>query len=61
MALAASHVAAGALVVARQKAIVAQLKAMRVDSAPAERTLDLFISTQRIFEEHWASLMRDTR
>jgi hypothetical protein len=52
LAIAANHVAHGRAIVAQQRERVARLKAMGTRTREHERTLDVFISTLQILEEH---------
>lgn len=52
LVLAAQHVAAGRLIVARQRALIAKMRAAGHRTLEHERTLTIFISTLTIFEDH---------
>jgi hypothetical protein len=52
LATAARHVASGRLIVARQKARMAKLKAEGHATLDHEQTLQVFESTLRLFEDH---------
>jgi hypothetical protein len=52
LAAAARHVAEGRRIVARQREIIARLAAQGSCTGDYERTLDIFVSSLRIFEEH---------
>jgi hypothetical protein len=57
--MAQRHVLTGARIIDRQRLIVASLKARGVDTRSAERTLQLFETSQAIFEEHLAVVLHD--
>ncbi len=61
LALAAQHVAAGKLIVARQLALIARLRAAGHTTLDHERTLATFINTLTIFEDHERELRRADR
>jgi hypothetical protein len=52
LATAVRHVAEGRLIVARQREIIARLRSQGSCTGDYERTLDIFVSSLRIFEEH---------
>jgi hypothetical protein len=52
LATAARHVAQGRIIVAQQRERVARLKARGSSTREHERTLDIFLSTLEILEEH---------
>jgi hypothetical protein len=52
LATAARHVAQGRIIVAQQRERVDRLKAIGSRTREHERTLDVFISTLQILEEH---------
>ena len=56
LALAARHVAAARLIVAQQHARIARLKARGSCTRDFERTLNVFIGTLQIFEQHERAL-----
>jgi hypothetical protein len=56
LATAARHVAEGRLVVARQRERIARLAAQGSCTGDYERTLDIFVSSLQIFENHERAL-----
>jgi hypothetical protein len=52
LATAERHVAEGRLIVARQREIIARLRSQGSCTGDYERTLDIFVNSLRIFEEH---------
>jgi hypothetical protein len=56
LAVAARHVAQGRVIVARQRERIARLKAQGSSTRDHELTLDLFVSTLQILEEHERAL-----
>ena len=56
--LAARHVAEGRLIVAQQHERIARLKARGSCTRDFERTLNVFIGTLQIFEEHERALRK---
>lgn len=57
LAVAARHVAQGRAIVARQRERIARLKAKGACTASYERTLELFVATLEILEEHEHTLI----
>jgi hypothetical protein len=57
--LISSHVASGARLMARQKQIVAELKAKGVDIDEAERTLATLSACLRVFEKQWLAILNE--
>ena len=55
--LISSHVASGAALMAREKQIIAELKASGIDSTEAERTLAKLSSCLRVFEKQWLAIL----
>ena len=60
LALAASHVARGQIIVAGQQERIARLKALGCSTVGHEQTLTVFLSTLEIFEDHERTLREDT-
>ena len=56
--LISSHVATGARLMARQKQIIAELKAKGVDAREAERTLAQVSACLRTIENEWLALWK---
>jgi hypothetical protein len=56
--LISSHVASGAALMAREKQIIAELKARGIDSTEAERTLAQLSSCLRVFEKQWLAILK---
>jgi hypothetical protein len=52
LAAAARHVAEGRLIVARQRERIARLRAQGSCTGDYERTLDIFVNSLQIFEDH---------
>jgi hypothetical protein len=52
LVLAGRHVCEGRLIVARQKQLIARLKAAGRPTLNAEQTLQVFVTTLAIFEDH---------
>lgn len=61
LAVAARHVAQGRVIVARQRERIARLTARGACTANYERTLDLFVTTLQILEEHERTLLARRR
>jgi hypothetical protein len=59
LALAASHVARGQIIVAGQQERIARLKALGCSTLDHEQTLNVFLGTLQIFVEHERTLRRD--
>lgn len=58
LALAASHVARGQVIVAGQQERIARLKALGCSTLDHEQTLNVFFSTLQIFVEHERTLRK---
>ena len=56
--LISSHVASGARLMARQKQIIAELKAKGADIDDAERTLAQLSACLRTFENQWLAILK---
>ena len=56
LAVAARHVAEGRMIVAQQRERIARLNAQGVWTGNYDRTLDVFLSTLQILEEHERAL-----
>jgi hypothetical protein len=56
LAVAARHVAQGRMIVARQRERIARLKAQGLSTLDHEQTLDVFVSTLQILEQHERAL-----
>jgi hypothetical protein len=56
-----SHVASGARLIAREKQIIAELKARGVDASEAERTLAMLSDCLRVFEKQWLKLFKEQK
>lgn len=52
LAVAARHVAQGRIIVAQQRERIVRLQALGLSTRSHERTLEIFISTLEILEEH---------
>jgi hypothetical protein len=59
--LISSHVATGARLMARQKQIIAELKAKGVDAREAERTLAQVSACLKTIENEWLALWKKHR
>ena len=53
-----SHVASGARLMAREKQIIAELRARGVDASEAERTLAMLSACLRVFEDQWLAILK---
>src|SRR5262249_22525236 len=56
---AARHAMDGALIVARQKRLIAELRMDGHDTVYAEELLTTFLTSQAIFEDHWLALVKE--
>ena len=56
--LISSHVS-GARLMARQKQIIAELKAKGADIDEAERTLAMLSACMRVFEKRWLAILKE--
>ena len=56
--LISSHVASGGRLMARQKQIIAELKASGVDAREAQRTMQMLSACLRVFENQWLTILR---
>jgi hypothetical protein len=52
LALARQHVARGKQIIAKHRALIVKLSAAGCSTLDAEQTLDVFMRTLRIFENH---------
>jgi hypothetical protein len=59
LAQATRHVTEARLIVARQRERIAQLRALGMSTMDAEQTLDIFLSSLRIFEDDECRLRED--
>jgi hypothetical protein len=59
LALAASHVARGQIIVAGQQERIARLKALGCSTLDHEQTLNVFLGTLQIFVEHERAIRKD--
>jgi hypothetical protein len=57
--VAARHVARGRRIVARQRALIAQLEEGGCSTVGGVRTLDLFERTLAIFEDHYVAISNE--
>jgi hypothetical protein len=59
LAMATRHVATGKQIIAKHRALIVKLKAAGASTLDAEYTLDVFLSTLRIFEDHERQLREE--